>query len=259
MPEKDEKKTDPAPPPFDFGAWVSQDPKNQAVATAWAERNVAAPLKEKNQQILEEKKNLAERLKSFEKTGGEGEGESPTGKGKGKYTDEDIKKLLGEKETAFEGEKKKLIDYTGKLKGELQRQLIDGQLVTHLTQAGIKPSNIGILVNHLKSPHETGKERIRIAEEEGNFKIIVQDKNGSARFGKNETFTLAELVAETREGFKDLFLAPASGGSGNQGTGIKTGNSRYKITFDDWARLDSKKQKDYKFDDVAPMDEPNKE
>lgn len=248
---ENEKK--PEPPPFDFGAWV-QDPKNETVAKAWAERNVAAPLKEKNAQLLDEKKAAMERLKAFEK----GQGEEDPGKPKGKYTEDDIKKLLGEKEAGFDAEKKKFQEYTGKLKGELQRQLIDGQLVTHLTKAGVKPTHVGLLVNFLKSPHETGKERIKFSEEGDGFKIVIQDKNGTARFGKNEMLSMEELVAETREGFKDLFLAPASGGSGNVGGGVKMGNSRYRISHEDWARLGSKEQNKYKFDEVAPLaDEQN--
>lgn len=115
---------------------------------------------------------------------------------------------------AHEIEKKPLLDKTAKMDKYLRRVLVDDAATNALAKAGVK--NLKLITPHMR-------ERLRVVEENGDYRVVTLDDNGDPAIdGTGMNPGMDWLVKQMVENFPEAF--PGTGRSGTGATG-NTGNA----------------------------------
>jgi hypothetical protein len=190
----------------------------------------------KQQELLNEKKTLAEKLKVLEgqlsgidlekakkalEQAEQMERDKLKATGDWETREKQLKEQLAadltKRETHFQTELKTRDDKIGKLQGSLEKSLIEAQATAAIAAAKGAPE--------LLMPHVM--RQVKVVEENGEYVARVMDANGQPRIAnvKGDPFTIANLVEEMKANtvFGRAFEASGTGGSGanngNRGSG----------------------------------------
>lgn len=198
----------------------------------------------KQQELLNEKKTLAEKLKVLEgqlsgidlekakkalEQAEQHEREKLKATGDWETREKQLKEQLAadlsKRETHFQAELKTREDRIGKLQGSLEKSLVEAQATAAIAAAKGSPE---LLLPHVM-------RSVKVVEENGEFVARVLDATGQPRIAnvKGDAFTIANLVDEMRANtvYGRAFEASGAGGSGagqgnGGGSGVKTVSSR---------------------------------
>lgn len=175
-------------------------------------------LKSNRDEVLREAKALKTKLASYEgidvdevktlkQQAEDAARNKAAGEGNWKALEEQLKTRHGQ-------EVEKLSSESKRLRGALERQLIDAAASQEI--ASMKGSVKGLLP-HIR-PH------IKVMEQDGEFVAVVVDSKGNPRIGdaKGSPMSIRDLIEETRG---DTDLAPLFAGSGASGSGAAKSNA----------------------------------
>ena len=216
-----------------------KNPKIAEVIKGWAEREVVAPIKGKNNELLE-------KLTRYKYKDGDG---------KEHYLDPDEAKVAIEKVksgTPVEVQKevdraveaansrnKVIIDNLNSQRTNLEEQLnkersrrlatiIDNELSRALATSGIKPGKMHLHEMYLRN-------YLRVAEENGKEVLVVLDEadREKPRYGSKGLMTVQEFILEyrNRDGVAEDWMPTVRGGSGTQ-PGMGGGRTGVSINQD---------------------------
>lgn len=208
------------------------DPATKTVLTEWAEREVAAPLKSKNTELLDkltkykikdpkdpnkeiyidpqEAINAIEQVRTNRAPNIEEEVRKATEVVEGKYKNQvdTLENRLREKDQEVSSER------------TLRHNLLIAQdLRTSLLASNIKEGKIHLHERYLR-------EFVRVQTDNGKERIVVVDESGNPRYGSQGLMTLTEFITEYREKNKDVqedWKSTAKSGSGTQAGGGGSG------------------------------------
>ncbi len=209
---------------------IKEAAADQATKLAEEQFNKAASgLKSKNQELLNEVK----KLKQFKSAVGddfdpdeykvlrESKRKAEEEKARQEGNWEKLKESLVEQ---HHKEVEKLNTEIAMLKGSVERYLIDSQIRSKLSEAG---ANVHLMEGIVK-------QHVRPINENGDYRIVVVDKEGNPRIGSSDgsLMTISQLIKEFSEQSE---YAPAFPGTGRTGTGSnvqrgKSGPANKKIS-----------------------------
>lgn len=218
---------------FSFENFIQTDEGKTAVSQ-WAEKTVALPLKRKNDELLKEKQSFQSKYEELEKK--LNSMNSDDSKEKGRYSKEELEVLMNKSRDEWQSQMQEKDQILEKRMSQLHSLMIDSQLQSLLTKAGVKPDSAELAMTFLKSTHPNGNPRISLEETASGFEVSVLDAEGRPMISGNGVMNLDAYVAKFRDSHKDLFLAPASGGSGASSSG-QVGNNLAKMSMSEYIRL----------------------
>ena len=127
----------------------------------------------------------------------------------------DFKSLEQQLVKKYEGEKEVLSGETKRLRGSMEKYLVDSAAATELARHSDSPK---MLLPHIRA-------QMKVVEHEGEFYARVIDANGNVRIGAGQGSTpmsLTELIEEMKQ---DKEFAPAFRGTGSSGGGASKSNA----------------------------------
>jgi hypothetical protein len=127
-------------------------------------------------------------------------------------------KLREQMTTQHTAELTKREESATKLRGQLERHLVDAAATAALAAAKGSPD---LLLPHVKT-------RVKVVEENGEYAVRIVDAAGNPRVnGKGEFLSMSDLVGEMRQSevFAPAFLAPGASGGGARQTSAGGGGS----------------------------------
>lgn len=204
---------------FDLQKALS-DPKGKETLMTWAEREVAAGLKGKNQELLEKLTGYKIKLEdgSEEYIDPEKAKQAITFMDtEGKDINEKVEKAVSEAhrkaEAQLESVNSKLSDTEKALQqSEAKRvgTIVNYELKSALLEAGIKPGKLPMHQMYLQSMVAVE------TDDKGREMVVIKDEKGDLRYGKDGPMKLREFIDEYRDSddIADDFVANNSGGSG---------------------------------------------
>lgn len=213
---------------------IMQSDQGKTFFNSWAEKTVALPLKRKNDELLREKQNLQAKFEELEKKFNASQGE--TQQEKGRYSKEELEALIKKSESDWQSQLNQKDEILNKRMGQLHNLMIDSQLQSLLTKAGVKGDSAELAMTFLKSTYPNGNPRIVLEETDSGFDVSVLDQEGRPMISGNGVMDLEGYVAKFRESHKDLFLAPPSSGSGASSSS-HVGHNLAKMSMSEYIRL----------------------
>lgn len=204
---------------FDLAKLLEND-KAKAAITAWAERELVTPVKNKRDEVLgklvkykikkddgsEEYLDPAAALDAINKIK---DGITPEAK---KEIEKAVEEANRRSSAEIDNLKAQLSEKDKALALERQDRhntKIDGVLEKHLIDSGVKPGKRHLHEKYLR-------DFIAVAEEEGKESIVILDKTGKPRYGSKGLMSVAEFIGEykNREGVAEDWNPTVKGGSG---------------------------------------------
>lgn len=139
--------------------------------------------------------------------------------------------------SAHETEKKTIVDKNTKMDKYLRKVLVDDAATNALAKAGVK--NLKLITPHMR-------ERLRVVEENGDYRVVTLDDNGDPAIdGTGMNPGMDWLVKQMVEQFPEAFPGTGRTGSGATGSTGNAGPSGTTMRRSEFDKLDDAGKKSF--------------